>query len=217
MNDSRLAYLQTHEHRSPMEDAERHQLLHQLAQSMNESHDPIHARVGYLESLQEPTPAEKDELWYKKNLLDHNMRCALGSTLEEAVIYGISMTPKKGGVLTPFHRTMSSKEWEEEQRLCVGARMGDIIILKSLAPSETVWVTYALRRIEGLFRWTKYIVYHSPQESCVEVMNSLMARYEPPELFHARLRAAGFPVPAALPVALPVAQPVALPVAQPAK
>ncbi len=203
MNDSRLAYLQTHEHRSPMEDAERHQLLHQLAQSMNESHDPIHARVGYLESLEEPTPAEKDELWYKKNLLDHNMRCALGSTLEEAVIYGISMTPKKGGVLTPFHRTMSSKEWEEEQRLCVGARMGDIIILKSLAPSETVWVTYALRRIEGLFRWTKYIVYHSPQESCVEVMNSLMARYEPPELFHARLRAAGFPVPAAQPIAQP--------------
>ena len=203
MNDSektRLAHLQTHEHRSPMEDTERYQRLQQLAQAMNESHDPIHARVGYLESLQEPTPAEKDELWYKKNLLDHNMRCALGSALEEAVIYGISMTPAKGDrLLTPFHRTMSSKEWEEEQRLCVGARIGDIIILKSLAPSETVWVTYALRRIEGLFRWTKYIVYHSPQESCVEVMNSLIARYEPPELFYARLRAAGFPVPAALP------------------
>ena len=199
MNDSRLEYLQTHEHRSPEEDAERYQLLNQLAQAMNESHDPIHARVGSLESLQEPTPAEKDELWYKKNLWDHTMRCALGAYLEEVAIYGLSMTPKKGHLLTPFHRTMSSKEWEEEQRLCVGARIGDIIILKSLAPSETVWVTYALRRIEGLFRWTKYIVYHSPQESCVEVMNSLIARYEPPELFYARLRAAGFPVPPAPP------------------
>lgn len=201
MNDAqmeRIAHLQSHENRSPMEDTERRQLLNQLAQSMHDTHDPIHARVGLLESLQEPTPAEKDELWYKKNLLDHNMRCAMGSALEESVIYGISMTPKKGGVLTPLHRTMSSKEWEEEQRLCVGARIGDIIILKSLAPSETVWVTYALRRIEGLFRWTKYVVYHSPQESCVEVMNSLMARYEPPEFFHARLRAAGFP---ALPAA----------------
>jgi hypothetical protein len=198
MNDAqkeRLAYLQAHEHRSPAEDTERRQLLIQLAR-MHESHDPIHARVGYLESLQEPTLAEKDELWYKKNLLDHTMRCALGSALEESVIYGISMTPKQGGVVTPFHRTMSSKEWEEEQRLCVGARIGDIIILKSLAPSKTVWVTYALRRIEGHFRWTKYVVYHSPQESCVEVMNSLMARYEPPELFYARLKAARFPTPA---------------------
>lgn len=188
MNESekeRLAYLQAYEHRSPAEDMERRQLLNQLAY-MNESHDPIHARVGYLESLQEPTPTEKEELWYKKNLLDHTMRCALGSALEEAVIYGISMTPKQGGVITPCHRTMSSKEWEEEQRLCVGARIGDIIILKSLAPSQTVWVTYALRRIEGLFRWTKYVVYHSPQESPMEIMNSLMARYEPPWLFHAR-------------------------------
>ena len=196
MNDeekTRLAYLQTHEHRSPAEDAERYQLLHQLAH-MNESHDPIHARVGSLESLQEPTIAEKDELWYKKNLLDHNMRCALGVYLEESPIYGLSMAPKKGILLTPFHRTMSSKEWEEEQRLCVGARIGDIIILKSLAPTPTVWVTYALRRIEGPFRWTKYVVYHSPQESCVEIMNSLMARYDPPELFYARLKAAGLPV-----------------------
>jgi hypothetical protein len=195
MNDAqkeRIAHLQAHEHRSPAEDTERLQLLNQLAY-MNETHDPIHARVALLESLQEPTPAESDELWYKKNLLDHTMRCALGSALEESVIYGKSMTPKQGGVITPFHRTMSSKEWEEEQRLCVGARIGDIIILKSLAPSETVWVTYALRRIEGRFRWTKYIVYHSPKESCVEVMNSLVARYDPPELFHARLRAAGFP------------------------
>ena len=199
MNDAekqRVAYLQAHEHRSPAEDNERHHLLIRLAQAMNESHDPIHARVGYLESLQEPTPSEKDELWYKKNLLDHTMRCALGSALEESVIYGMSMTPNKGErLITPFHRTMNSKEWEEEQRLCVGARIGDIIILKSVAPSETVWVTYALRRIEGRFRWTKYIVYHSPQESCVEIMNSLEARYEPPTLFYAMRHAAGFPAP----------------------
>ena len=86
MNDAekqRVAYLQAHEHRSPAEDNERHHLLIRLAQAMNESHDPIHARVGYLESLQEPTPSEKDELWYKKNLLDHTMRCALGSLCKE--------------------------------------------------------------------------------------------------------------------------------------
>lgn len=183
MNDAieRVKCLHTFPNRTEEEDAERHTLLLQWARSMNESHDPIHARVITLESLHEPTLAEQDELWYKKNLLDHNLRCALGSSLEEAIIYGRSMTPTRGNYLQhPFHPCMNSKEWEAEQRLCVGAHIGDIIFLKRMTTSlPTVLVTYALRRIDSPFRWTKYVIYHSPQESCVELMNNIMLRYEP--------------------------------------
>ena len=141
------------------------------------------------------------ELWQQWNIADHE-RAMEGPYEFEKEIYSEGVERLRDPNVPPpltLGYSICSRRWGQEQKHFLYARIGDIIILKSLAPSETVWVTYALRRIEGLFRWTKYIVYHSPQESCVEVMNSLMARYEPPELFYARLRAAGFPVPAALP------------------
>ncbi len=111
------------------------------------------------------------ELWHQWNLADHERVIAEGRYVPEEILYSIGADVAYRLVAPPpaliIHRTMNSRQWHNEERYRVDARIGDIFFVKDITPpsSRHTSITYALQRVDMPHRWNRYCVHHKQTES----------------------------------------------------
>ena len=116
---------------------------------------------------------DNDELWYQWNLTDHTRAVDDGSYNLEMTIYSPTVAYLNSSPPNLIlHKTINSIQWRNEEECSLNARIGDIIHVRDVTPKSNseFSITYALERVDTLYRWNRYCVYHSPSERFSDVI-----------------------------------------------